>query len=155
MWQNDTDQKGGDRPTEAEASGDDLGAPFSFVGPLLRAHLLATRKRMAVLPAAVVRSPMGTSRMRIQVHGEAVDAAISFCRASLELLFSALCWAQFLPVFTLQGSTAFVKRTRSQPRPRGCSKSLGHCPNKQKLRFPALPETAVSACEVVRSLCGL
>ena len=46
------------------------------------------------------------------------------------------------------GTTAFVKRTRSQPRSRGCSRGLGYDPNKQKLRFPAMPETAVS------SLCG-
>ena len=31
---------------------------------------------------------------------------------------------------------------------RGCSQGLGHGPNKQKLRFPATPGTAVS------SLCG-
>ena len=46
------------------------------------------------------------------------------------------------------GTTAFVKRTRSQPRQRGCSQGLGYGPNKQKLRFPATPGTAVS------SLCG-
>ena len=46
------------------------------------------------------------------------------------------------------GTIAFVKRTRSQPRSRGCSRGLGYDPNKQKLRFPAMPETAVS------SLCG-
>ena len=39
-------------------------------------------------------------------------------------------------------------RDNSQPRQRGCSKGLGRCPNKQKLRFPATPGTAVS------SLCG-
>ncbi len=61
--------------------------------------------------------------------------------------------------FTLQGSAvsvfscgagtiAFGNRTRSQPRSRGCSRGLGCYPNKQKLRFPALPEIAVS------SLCG-
>ena len=43
---------------------------------------------------------------------------------------------------------AFGNRTHSQPRLRGCSKGLGRCPNKQKLRFPASPGTAVS------SLCG-
>ena len=46
------------------------------------------------------------------------------------------------------GTTAFVKRTRSQPRPWGCSRGLGYDPNKQKQRFPATPGTAVS------SLCG-
>ena len=46
------------------------------------------------------------------------------------------------------GTTAFGNRTCSQPRQRGCSKGLGRCPNKQKLRFLAMPETAVS------SLCG-
>ena len=46
------------------------------------------------------------------------------------------------------GTPAFVKRTRSQPRQRSCSTGLGRCPNKQKLRFPATPGTAVS------SLCG-
>lgn len=46
------------------------------------------------------------------------------------------------------GTTAFGNRTRSQPRQRGCSKGLGRCPNKQKLRFPATPGAAVS------SLCG-
>ena len=46
------------------------------------------------------------------------------------------------------GTIAFVKRTRSQPRSRGCSRGLGYDPNKQKLRLPASPETAVS------SLCG-
>ena len=46
------------------------------------------------------------------------------------------------------GTTAFVKRTRSQPRQRDCSRGLGYGPNKQKLRFPATPGTAVS------SLCG-
>ena len=46
------------------------------------------------------------------------------------------------------GTIAFVKRTHSQPRLRGCSRGLGYDPNKQKLRFPASPETAVS------SLCG-
>lgn len=46
------------------------------------------------------------------------------------------------------GTIAFVKRTRSQSRPRGCSRGLGYDPNKQKLRFPATPGTAVS------SLCG-
>ncbi len=46
------------------------------------------------------------------------------------------------------GTTAFGNRTHSQPRLRGCSKGLGRCPNKQKLRFPASPGTAVS------SLCG-
>ena len=35
----------------------DWGALISFVGPGLRAHLLTTRKRVVVLPAAVVRSP--------------------------------------------------------------------------------------------------
>ena len=46
------------------------------------------------------------------------------------------------------GTTAFGNRTRSQPRQRGCSRGLGCYPNKQKLRFPATPGTAVS------SLCG-
>ena len=46
------------------------------------------------------------------------------------------------------GTTAFVKRTHSQPRQRGCSRGLGCYPNKQKQRFPATPGTAVS------SLCG-
>ena len=46
------------------------------------------------------------------------------------------------------GTIAFVKRTHSQPRLRGCSRGLGYGPNKQKLRFPATPGTAVS------SLCG-
>ena len=46
------------------------------------------------------------------------------------------------------GTTAFGSRTRSQSRQRGCSKGLGRCPNKQKLRFPASPGTAVS------SICG-
>ena len=46
------------------------------------------------------------------------------------------------------GTTAFVKRTRSQPRLRGCSRGLGCYPNKQKQRFPAAPGTTVS------SLCG-
>lgn len=46
------------------------------------------------------------------------------------------------------GIPAFGNRTRSQPRSRGCSRGLGYDPNKQKLRFPAMPGTAVS------SLCG-
>lgn len=43
------------------------------------------------------------------------------------------------------GTTASVKQTRSQPRQRGCSKGLGCYPNKQKLRFPVTPGTAVSS----------
>ena len=39
------------------AFGDDLGAPFSFAGPLRRAHLLTTRKLVVVWPAAIVRPP--------------------------------------------------------------------------------------------------
>jgi len=58
------------------------------------------------------------------------------------------------------GTTAFVKRTRSQPRLRGCSRGLGYAPNKQNLRFPASPGTAGSslcgnkgtACKVVKLL---
>ena len=41
------------------------------------------------------------------------------------------------------GATAFGNRTRSQSRPRGCSRGLGCYPNKQKLRLPATPGTAV------------
>ena len=54
-------------------------------------------------------------------------------------------------LFLFPGNTEAVvsgSRMRSQPRLRGCSKGLGRCPNKQKLRFPASPGTAVS------SLCG-
>ncbi|NBI59519.1 hypothetical protein D3Z53_15960 [Lachnospiraceae bacterium] len=35
------------------------------------------------------------------------------------------------------GTTAFGNRTRSQPRPRGCSRGLGCYPNKQRNRHPA------------------
>ena len=42
---------------EVGAFGDDLGAPFSFAGPLRRAHLLTTRKLVVVWPAAIVRPP--------------------------------------------------------------------------------------------------
>ena len=35
------------------------------------------------------------------------------------------------------GTIAFVKRTRSQPRLRGCSRGLGCYPNKQRNRHPA------------------
>ena len=37
------------------------------------------------------------------------------------------------------GTIAFVKRTHSQPRLRGCSRGLGCYPNKQRNRHPALP----------------
>ena len=58
------------------------------------------------------------------------------------------------------GTIAFVKRTHSQPRLRGCSRGLGYDPNKQKLRFPASPGAAVSslcgnkdtACQVAKNL---
>ena len=43
--------------TEVGASGDDLGAPFSLPGSLLRAHLLTTSKLAVVWPAAIVRPP--------------------------------------------------------------------------------------------------
>ncbi|NBI67787.1 hypothetical protein D1646_13440 [Pseudoflavonifractor sp. 60] len=47
------------------ASGDDLGAPFSLPGSLLRAHLLTTSKLAVVWPAAIVRpqraAPPGAS----------------------------------------------------------------------------------------------
>jgi len=43
---------------EAGASGDDLDAPFSFIGSRLRAHLLTTRKRAVVLPGGS-RAPSG------------------------------------------------------------------------------------------------
>ena len=57
--------------------------------------------------------------------------------------------------FTLQGSAgsvfsceagtiAFVKRTRSQPRQRGCSRGLGYGPNKQKLS----PHNLFQQCSV-------
>ncbi len=57
--------------------------------------------------------------------------------------------------FTLQGSAvsvcsceagriAFVKRTRSQPRLRGCSRGLGYDPNKQKLS----PHNLFQQCSV-------
>ena len=55
---NGTGWKGGDRPTgesESGASGVDLDVSFSLQAPT-KAHLLTTRKRTAVLPAAAVRS---------------------------------------------------------------------------------------------------
>jgi hypothetical protein len=47
--------------------------------------------------------------------------------------YSASLMGPLLPVFTLLGNTAFVKRMRSQPR--GYSLDLGRCPNKQKQIF--------------------
>lgn len=55
---NGTGWKDSDRSTgesESGASGVDLDVSFSLQAPT-KAHLLTTRKRMAVLPAAAVRS---------------------------------------------------------------------------------------------------
>ena len=72
----------------------------------------------------------------------------SFSSKAVSDASPALQGAKAPPVPAVAGTTAFVKRTRSQPRQRGCSQGLGYGPNKQKLRFPATPGTAVS------SLCG-
>ena len=79
----------------------------------------------------------GTDQPRFSFSSKAVSAASP-----------ALQGAKAPPVPAVAGTTAFVKRTRSQPRPWGCSRGLGYDPNKQKQRFPATPGTAVS------SLCG-
>ena len=53
-----------------------------------------------------------------------------------------------LPLFRSAKGRRLRLFLRSQPRSRGCSRGLGYDPNKQKLRFPATPGTAVL------SLCG-
>ena len=60
LWQNVAGQRGGDRPAGGNRSGSVWAWPgrsVLFVGPLIRAHLLTTSKRVVVWPAAIVRPP--------------------------------------------------------------------------------------------------
>lgn len=69
LWQNDTGWKGGDRPAGGDRSRSVRGWPgrsVLFAGPLLRAHLLTTGRRVVVWPAAIVRPPGGTGPGRLR-----------------------------------------------------------------------------------------
>lgn len=52
--------------------------PSFLLRALVKAHLLTTRKRAAILPAAFVRLTREAHRMRIQLHGLVASMPIFF-----------------------------------------------------------------------------
>ena len=100
-----------------------------------RAHLLTTRKRAAVLPAAVVRSIREARRMRIQLHGLVAGTPIFFCQASLALPLSSVLMGVAPARFPFAGQYS-VRETNAQPAPAtGLFKGFGTLSQQAKTDF--------------------
>ena len=82
--------------------------------PPAKAHLLTTRKRVAVLPAAFVRSTREARRMRIQLHGLVAGTPIFFCQASLALPPSGVLMGGGTACFRFVGQYS-VREMNAQP----------------------------------------
>lgn len=120
---------------------------FSLCPARASAHLLTTRKRAAVLPAAVVRSIRGARRMRIQLHGLVAGTPIFFCQASLALPLSGVLMGVAPARFPFAGQYS-VRETNAQPAPAtGLFKGFGTLSQQAKTDFRRTRrKSALSIC---------
>ena len=108
---------------------------FSLCPARANAHLLTTRKRAAVLPAAVVRSIREARRMRIELHGLVAGTPIFFCQASLALPLSSVLMGVAPARFPFAGQYS-VRETNAQPAPAtGLFKGFGTLSQQAKTDF--------------------
>ena len=97
---------------------------FSLCPARASAHLLTTRKRAAVLPAAVV-----------QLHGLLAGTPIFFCQASLALPLSGVLMGVAPARFPFAGQYS-VRETNAQPAPAtGLFKGFGTLSQQAKTDF--------------------